>query len=211
MLWKPTDPLERGRRLNRRRGCLRRFVRKCWRRTTRRFRRFRRRLGQRHPLESQWKGVPRRCGLRLRLRRQRFLLAHLGLERRHRRQLVRVHRRQRWKIQRRAGQCLGQRRGGRRLCFLGERRRRMRGVRRHRELAVGREVVVVEDLGLRVELRARRERRCLVGRRFRGRVRRHLVGGRRLVGRRCREQRRGGRAGLGRRRCLERAGFSHLR
>jgi hypothetical protein len=211
MLWKPTVPLERGRRLNRRRGCLRRFVRKCWRRTTRRFRRFRRRLGQRHLLASQWKGVPRRCGLRLRLRRQRFLLAHLGLERRHRRQLVRVHRRQRWKIRRRAGLCLGRRRGGRRLCFLGERRRRMRGVRWHRELAVGREVVVVEDLGLRVELRARRERRCLVGRRFRGRVRRHLVGGRRLVGRRCREQRRGGRAGLGRRRCLERAGFSHLR
>jgi hypothetical protein len=211
MLWKPTVPLERGRRLNRRRGCLRRFVQKCWRRTTRRFRRFRRRLWRRHPLESQWKGALRRCGLRLRLRRQRFLLARLGLERRHRRQLVRVHRRQRWKIRRRAGLCLGQRRGGHRLCFLGERRRRMRGVRRFRDPAAGREAVVVEDLGLRVGLRPRRERRCLVGRRFRGRVRRHLVGGRRLVGRRCREQRRGGRAGRGRLRCRERAGFSHLR
>ena len=209
MLWKPTVPLERGRRLSRRRGCLRRFVRKCWRRTTLRFRRFRRRLGQRHPLESQWKGVPRRCGLRLRL--QRFLLAHLGLERRHRRQLVRVRRRQLWKIRRRAVQCRVRRRGGRRLCFLGERRRRMRGVRRFRDPAAGREAVVVEDLGLRVGLRPRLERRCLVGRRFRGRVRRHLVGGRRQVGRRCREQCRGGRAGRGRLRCRERAGFSQLR
>jgi len=87
----------------------------------------------------------------------------------------------------------------------------MRGVRRFRELAVGREAVVVEDLGLRVELRPRRERLRQVGRRFRGQVRRHLVGGRRLVGRRCREQRRGGRAGRGRLRCLERAGFSHLK
>jgi hypothetical protein len=92
----------------------------------------------------------------------------------------------------------------------------MRGVRRRlRELAVA---VVAEDLGLRVE-RRRRVRRCqrelerrhLVGRRFRERVRRPLEGGRRLVGRRCRVVRRGGRAGLGRRHCRELAVRCHLR
>jgi hypothetical protein len=205
MLWKPTDPLERGRRLNRRRGFLRRSVRECWRRTTRRFRRFRGRLGQRrrHREERPWfRRGPLRQGLRVvRLLRQ-LVRVHLRLEMRCLRQRL-----QRWKILRRRGRCLGRRRGGLRLCFRGERRRRMRGVRRwFRELAVG-QVAGVEagDLGLRAgeRRRRRRERREL--------ERRHLRERRFLVGRRCRVLRRGGRAGQGRRRCRELAVLCHLR
>ena len=211
MLWKPTDPLERGRRLNRRRGFLRRSVRECWRRTTRRFRRFRGRLGQRrrHRVERPWfRRGPLRQGLRVvRLLRQ-LVRVHLRLEMRCLRQRL-----QRWKILRRRGRCLGRRRGGLRLCFRGERRRRMRGVRlRFRELVAGRAVraVAVEagDLGLRAgeRRRRRRERRCR-----RELERRHLRERRFLVGRRCRVLRHGGRAGQGRRRCRELAGCCHLR